>query len=74
MGNQTTKRIKVTDIKEGMKADLESCPYLKNHPTAEYEYAEVSFVQRETPDCMVIGYEGIDPVGYPVNTELVIAD
>lgn len=52
--------------------DLESCPYLKSHPSATMEYAVVAYVDRETEDCLVIGYEGIDHVGYPVGTELQV--
>lgn len=66
------KQIKVEDIKEGMKVDLESCPYLKNYPSAEFEYASVALVKRETSDCVVIGYEGVDHVGYPTGTVLTV--
>ena len=69
---ETIKK-KVTAIKEGDRVDLSSCPYLKSHPSAEYEYAEVTEVERETPDCIVIYYEGIDGIGYPIDQELLVA-
>lgn len=64
--------VKVEDLKEGDKVDLESCPYLKNHPTAEYEYAEVCYVNRESDNCVAVGYEGMDEVGYQAGTILKI--
>ncbi len=45
---------------------------LKNHPSAASEYGLVARVERETPDCVVIGYEGIDHIGYPVGTVLQV--
>lgn len=63
---------KVEDLVIGDKVDLESCPHLKDHPTAQFEYAEVVHVERETPDCVVIGYEGIDHIGYKVGTLLAV--
>lgn len=62
--------MKVTELKEGMLVDLKSCPYLYNHPSAGFEYAEVESVIRETPDCVVVSYVGIDSVGYPTGTVL----
>ena len=72
MDNPETIPIKVEHIKEEMRVDLESCPYLSGHPSAPYEYATVDYVKRETPDCVAIGYEGIDVVGYPLGTVLRI--
>jgi hypothetical protein len=54
----------------GNLVDLTSCPYLKRHSSADFEYARVVYVQRESLDCVVIGYEGIDHIGYPVGTVL----
>ncbi|MBC8738545.1 hypothetical protein F6X40_17435 [Paraburkholderia sp. UCT31] len=62
----------VEDLVVGNRVDLESCPFLQNHPTADSEYAVVAHVDRETPDCVVIGYEGIDRVGYPLGTVLQV--
>ena len=45
---------------------------LKNHPSAASEYGLVARVERETPECVVIGYEGIDHIGYPVGTVLQV--
>lgn len=67
-------KVKVEDIGLAAMVDLESCPYLHNHPSAEYEYAVVEYVNRETEDCVIIGYEGIDRVGYPVGTILEVSD
>lgn len=59
-----TEQVTVSELREGDLVDLESCPYLKDHPTAPFEFATVSSVENETPDCIAIGYEGIDTVGY----------
>lgn len=67
-------RKKVEDITEGELVDLASCPYLKDSEIAKYEYGRVSFVERESQACTVIGYEGIDHVGYPAGTELIVAN
>lgn len=66
------KRVKVGDLKEGDRVDLESCPFLHNHPSAEFELAEVVEVVQETPTCVAVSYEGIDQVGYSPDTELVV--
>jgi hypothetical protein len=63
----------VTDLKPGDRVDLESCPFLHSHPSAFFEYAVVGGVERETEDCVRIDYEGIDSIGYPVGTFLVVA-
>ena len=63
---------KVEDLAVGNRVDLTSCPYLKNHSSAECEYALVALVERETPNCVVIGYEGIDHIGYQVGTVLQV--
>jgi hypothetical protein len=64
--------MKVTELEEGMLVDLESCPYLYNHPSAGFEYAEIESVIRETSDCVVVSYLGIDSVGYPTGTVLEV--
>lgn len=63
---------KVEDLVVGNRVDLVSCPFLKKHPSAASEYGLVVHVERETPDCVVIGYEGIDHIGYPVGTVLQV--
>lgn len=62
----------VTSIRVGMRVDLESCPYLKDEPSAAFEWATVNYAFRETEDCFGIGYDGIDAVGYPIDTRLII--
>lgn len=63
----------VEHLKPGDLVDLESCPYMHDHPTAEFEYAQVAAVTRETENCVAVLYEGIDLVGYPVGTRLEVA-
>lgn len=63
---------KVEELTVGDRVDLASCPYLKNHPTAEHEYARVSYIENATEQCFVVGYAGIDRIGYPVGTILEV--
>lgn len=56
--------VRAADLREDDRVDLESCPYLKEHGSAEWEYATVSAVKVETPTCVCVYYEGIDAVGY----------
>lgn len=58
------------DLLPGDMVDLESCPHLKNEPLAEFEYGEVVSVVRESPDCVVVSYEGISAAGYAPDTRL----
>ena len=74
MNNATTPSKKVEDLVIGDKVDLETCPYLKGHPTAEYEYADVASVDLSTRGHVVICYEGIDAVDYPVGLVLGVRD
>ena len=71
---QTTQTAmkKVEDIVAGNMVDLESCPFLKKHPSAASEFANVALVKREDSNTVVVGYEGIDHVGYPVGMELLV--
>lgn len=61
----------VETIVVGDRVDLQSCPYLKDHPSAEFEYAQVTYVSDEG-SAIVIGYDGIDHVGYPKGTNLLV--
>lgn len=60
------------DIMVGELVDLQSCPYLAGRPIARNEHAVVAHIERETPTTVVIGYEGIDHVGYPTGTVLTV--
>lgn len=60
----------VTEIREGMLVDLESCPYYRMLPSAPYELALVVGVERETDDCVRVDYDGIGSAGYPIGTVL----
>ena len=65
----TIIRKKVEDLQVGDLVDLQSCPYLNNQPSAEFEYAEVCEVQQETPGCVAVYYDGM-AAGYPTGTIL----
>lgn len=68
----TTLPKNVEDLAVGNRVDLSSCPYLKDNPSLHGLYGVVEHVERETPHCVVIGYEGIDHVGYPPGTILQV--
>jgi hypothetical protein len=59
------------DLREGDLVDLESCPYCHDEPNAEYEYAEVCEIERESPDCIAVGYAWTG-AGYDPMTPLII--
>ena len=65
------QKVKIGDLREGDMVDLQWCPYLSDHPTAEFEYAQVCYV-RDEGDIVAVGYEGIDEVGYDKNQEMWI--
>lgn len=49
--------------------DLEYVPYLKDHPTAEFELAEVlSVIGRGV---LAVSFEGIEPVGWLMSDDIV---
>lgn len=66
------KKVKVSDLKEGDKVDLDSCPYLKGHVSAEFEYAEIESIEKETDNCILISYDGIGSIGYSPDQVLEI--
>ncbi|KWN05415.1 hypothetical protein WT83_29110 [Burkholderia territorii] len=63
----------VENLQTGDKVDLRSCPFLKDHATAEFEYAVVESVERETPECVAVSYEAHGVVGYPVGCKLKVS-
>lgn len=66
---------KVEDLVVGNRVDLTSCPYLNKHPSADSEFAYVAHIDSNIegqPGVVVIGYEGLDHVGYPAGTELKV--
>ncbi len=65
-----TEDVTVDNLLEDDRVDLESCPYLHGHPSAPLKYSIVVFVHKVTPGCVLVGYEGIDLVGYEPGTVL----
>jgi len=66
---QEHQKVNVLDLAEGDMVDMARCPYLKNHPMAEFVYAEVCYVLNESL-LAAVGYEGVDEVGYDKEQEL----
>lgn len=60
-------------LQTGDKVDLRSCPFLKEHASAEFEYAVVESVERETTECVAVSYVDHGVVGYPVGFTLTVS-
>jgi hypothetical protein len=63
----------VEDLQAGDEVDLSSCPFLNEHASAEFEFAVVESVERETSECVAVSYEDHDVVGYPVGYKLKVS-
>lgn len=65
------------DVKVGDLVDLEGDPYADPDSDILYfqdQYMEVGEVDQETPECVAIGFEGFDLVGFPTDHELKVVD
>jgi len=59
---------RVSDLKIGDLVDLEGDRYAdpnRDHISFGFEYQEVATIEHETPDCIAVGFEGFDVVGFP---------
>jgi hypothetical protein len=67
---------KIKDLVEGDMVDLSSCPYLHDHPQAEWEYAEVVQIKVELPTCICVCYNIGEPsaCGYDPDQEVYVKD
>lgn len=64
---------KAKDLKVGDFIDLEGDPYADPHSDNDYfrsEFVQVVEVTPETDDCVAVGIEGFDLVGFPVGHEI----
>ena len=68
----TFQYVPVSELRLSDLVDLESCPHNKGTNFAECELGVVAHVEVETPDCVCIGFDGIDWFGYPPTTELLV--
>jgi hypothetical protein len=60
--------VAVKDLRIGDAVDLEGDPYAdpnQENPALECEYQQVYSVERETGDCVAVGFDGFDIVGFP---------
>lgn len=65
--------IPATEVKVGDMIDLEGDTYAdpaRDHPWMEDEYAIVAEVDYETSECVAIGFESFDLVGFPIHHPL----
>ena len=62
----------VSDLAINDMVDLTSCPYLRNQTMAGMLYGVVAHKEIEDDKTVVIGYEGIDHIGYPKGTVLYV--
>ncbi|QMI49821.1 hypothetical protein [Burkholderia sp. MBR-1] len=63
----------VEKLQVGDKVDLSSCPFLKERASADFEYAVVESVERETPECVAVSYQDHGVVGYPIGCKLKVS-
>lgn len=63
---------RVSDLAINDMVDLTSCPYLRNQTMAGMVYGAVAHKEIEDDKTVVIGYEGIDHIGYPMGTVLCV--
>lgn len=63
----------VENLQVGDKVDLNSCPFLKERASADFEYAVVESVERETPACVAVSYQDHGVVGYPIGCKLKVS-
>ena len=68
---------KVEDLEIGDMVDLSTCPYMKENPMAEFEYARVLYKEVEhylhdenKIESVLICYDGLDNVSYQAGIEL----
>lgn len=67
-------RVKVEELAEGDLVDLAGDPYAdEGDITLEYEYVQVAGVERETPRCTVVHFEGYPSCGFPVGHKVPVA-
>lgn len=67
--------VRADEIKDGDLVDLEGDDYAdpkRDHPAFDSELYEVGHIERETPECVAIGFEGFDVIGFPVGHLLAV--
>lgn len=66
--------IKVEDLKQGDLVDLEGDVYAdpENNNPMFTEYLEVENVEIETPECVLVYFEGFDAVGFPTGHTVTV--
>ena len=65
--------VSVQFLRPGDLVDLQHDPFAdpqSRHPLFEFEGAVVSSVERETPSCVAVCFEGFDVVGFPAHHRL----
>lgn len=74
-GDHEIVEVAAKDVKEGDLVDLEGDTYAdpdRDHPAFESEFQTVMEVEHETPECVAIGFDGFDVVGFPVDHVLKV--
>lgn len=70
-------KIKVKDLKPGMRLDLEGDEYAdpeRDHVDYEFEYMVVAEIILETADCVVLELEDGHSVGFPPDHEVFVEE
>ncbi len=70
-------RVKVKDLKPGMRLNLEGDKYAdseRDHADYEFEYKVVADIILETADCIVLELEDGNSVGFPPDHEVLVEE
>jgi hypothetical protein len=70
---QDTRPVQVKDIRVGDLIDLQGDSALGHHPLTEYEFMEVIEIEKESPDCIVLYFNGM-AAGYESNQVMMVAN
>lgn len=70
--NDDYEKVKASEIKVGDLVDIAKGPHFKDHPSAEFELAEVIEIAQESPDCICIEYTNVGAAGYDPDQILTI--
>ena len=66
----------ISELRCGDLVDLQGDKYAdqaSDKPALEFEYATVCYIERETPDCIAIGFDGFDLIGFPPGHAVPVA-
>lgn len=67
---------RIDELRVGDMVDLEGDRFAdptRDKPCLEFEYQTICEINRETPTCIAVGFEGFDIVGFPPDHTVTVA-